>query len=72
MEQEPIAPDAPLLNMDNVLLSPHSGPNRGGAQKTQIEMMRRPIPAAGVNGAVPARNVANHGILRKETAYRFA
>ena len=71
MEREPIAQEDPLLKMDNVILSPHSGSYGVGAKKTQIQMVCRLLPTALTAGEVPARNVANRGILQEETGYRF-
>ena len=71
VEEEPIDPADPLLKMDNVILSPHSGSYGIGAKKTQIDTVCELIPGALTDGTLPARNVANKGILIKETGYKF-
>lgn len=71
LEQEPIAPDDPLLQMDNVILSPHSGSYGVGAKKTQLRMVCRILPTAVRSGTIPARNVANRGVLEKALGYTF-
>ena len=71
VEQEPIDPNDPLLKMDNVIINPHSGSYGIGAKKTQIDTVCQLIPGAVLNGSLPARNVANRGILSKDTGYQF-
>ena len=71
MEQEPISPDDPLLNMENVILSPHSGSYGVGAKKTQIQLVCQLVPQAVTEGALPARCVANREVIKKDTGYRF-
>ena len=71
MEQEPISPDDPLLNMENVILSPHSGSYGVGAKKTQIQLVCQLVPEAVTEGALPARCVANREVMKKDTGYRF-
>ena len=71
VEKEPIEPDDPLLGLDNVILSPHSGSYGIGAKKTQINTASRLIPQAVTEKTIPARNVANKAILRTNTEYTF-
>lgn len=71
VEKEPIDPDDPLLQMDNVILSPHSGSYGAGAKKTQIQMVCGLLPEAVKNGRIPARNIANKGVIEKITEYEF-
>ena len=71
VEQEPIERDDPLLNMDNVILSPHSGSYGTGAKKTQIEMVCTLVPTAVTVGTIPARCVANRAVLNKSAGYEF-
>lgn len=71
MEKEPMEKDDPLLKMDNVILSPHSGSYGAGAKKTQIQMICDLIPGAVTTGNIPARNVANCNVLKKKTNYNF-
>lgn len=71
VEQEPISPDDPLLKMDNVILSPHSGSYGVGAKKTQVRMACDLIPDALASGKVPARCVADKGVLGKNVGYAF-
>lgn len=71
VEKEPMDPDDPLLQMDNVILSPHSGSYGAGAKKTQIQMVCGLLPEAVKNGRIPARNIANKGVIEKITEYEF-
>ncbi|MCQ4690989.1 C-terminal binding protein [Clostridium sp. SL.3.18] len=71
VEKEPIDPDDPLLQMDNVILSPHSGSYGAGAKKTQIQMVCGLLPEAVKNGRIPSRNIANKGVIEKITEYEF-
>ena len=71
VEKEPLDPDDPLLQMDNVILSPHSGSYGAGAKKTQIQMVCGLLPEAVKNGRIPARNIANKGVIEKITEYEF-
>ncbi len=71
VEKEPIDPVDPLLSMDNVILSPHSGSYGVGAKRTQIRIVCQLIPQAVAAGEIPARNVANRAVMEKELGYRF-
>ncbi len=71
VEIEPISPDDPLLHMDNVILSPHSGSYGEGAKKTQIEMVCRLIPEAVTTGKLPRRNIADRAVTAKITEYQL-
>lgn len=71
VEQEPISPDDPLLQMDNVILSPHSGSYGAGAKKTQIGMVCDILPTAVEKKKIPARCVANRTVLRTDSEYTF-
>ena len=62
LEQEPIAPDDPLLGMDNVILSPHSGSYGAESKKTQIRMVCELIPGVVGENRLPARCVANSAV----------
>lgn len=64
-EQEPVSKDSPLLKMENVLLSPHSGSYGATAKKEQLRMVCQLVPDAVQNRKISLRNVANHGILQK-------
>ena len=64
VEKEPIEADDPLLKMDNVIINPHSGSYGTGAKKTQIETACRLIPQAVMTGKIPARNVADRGVIK--------
>lgn len=72
VEKEPIDADDPLLKLDNVILSPHSGSYGSGSKKTQIEMVCDIVPSAVTTGKLAARNVANRSILkRSDTGYEL-
>lgn len=71
MEQEPIGTDDPLLKMDNVILSPHSGSYGVGAKKKQLEMVCTLVPDAVAKGTIPAHCVANRAIMQKEERFMF-
>jgi phosphoglycerate dehydrogenase-like enzyme len=71
VEQEPIRKDDPLLKMDNVILSPHSGSYGEGAKKTQIQMVCQLLPTAVTTGQLPAKCVANRQILDHAVSYKF-
>lgn len=71
MEQEPIGTDDPLLKMDNVILSPHSGSYGVGAKKKQLEMVCTLVPDAVAKGTIPAHCVANRAIMQKEDRFMF-
>lgn len=71
VEDEPISRDDPLLSMDNVILSPHSGSYGAGSKKTQIQMVCDLIPTAVIMGKLPARCVANRNVMRKNSGFEF-
>lgn len=71
VEDEPISRDDPLLTMDNVILSPHSGSYGSGSKKTQIQMVCDLIPAAVTTGKIPARCVADRDVMSKNTGFEF-
>ena len=66
MEQEPIEAGDPLLALDNVILSPHSGSYGSGSKKTQLQMVCQLIPQALTGGTLPARCVANRAFLSRD------
>lgn len=70
VEVEPIEKDDPLLGMDNVILSPHSGSYGIGAKKTQIQMVCDLIPAAVTKNELGVRAVANRAVLKKDLPYK--
>ena len=71
VEVEPIEKDDPLLRMDNVILSAHCGSYGIGAKKTQIETVCTLVPQAFTQGTLPARNVANRAVTKKDIGIEF-
>ena len=71
VEAEPISPDDPLLKMDNVILSPHSGSYGIGSKRTQLDVVCSLVPTAVTKGVIPARNIANRKVIENNTDYRF-
>lgn len=71
VEEEPIAKGDPLLGMDNVILSPHSGSYGVGAKKTQIDMVCDLLPAAVTKGELSARCVADRAVLEKDLGLKL-
>ena len=71
VEVEPIEKDDPLLGMDNVILSAHCGSYGIGAKKTQIETVCTLVPQAFTQGTLPARNVANRAVTKKDIGIEF-
>ena len=72
VEKEPIEKDDPLLQMDNVILGPHSGSYGIGSKKTQITMVCSILPEYVEKGVIPARNVANKAVISKISEIQFA
>lgn len=64
-ESEPIPKDSRLLQMDNVLLSPHSGSYGESSKQKQIQMVCTLIPQVYGRECISARNVANKDVLSK-------
>ncbi len=62
-EEEPISQNSPLLQMDNVVLSPHCGSYGEEAKREQIESVCRLIPRAVQEGRVSVKNVANKSVI---------
>lgn len=71
VEVEPIEPDDPLLGMDNVILSPHSGSYGIGAKRTQINAVCNLVTTAVTENKIPARNVANRKVIEKNVGFQF-
>ena len=66
-EQEPPMQEDPLMGMDNVVFSAHSGLYGEGAKVQQINMVCELIPRAVAEGVLPGRCVANADVLKKNT-----
>lgn len=71
VEVEPISLDSPLLKMDNVLLTPHSGFYGKDSKQNQIDMVCRLVPQAILTGELPSRNVVNHAVIKQNLGLRF-
>lgn len=71
VEQEPISPDSPLLKMDNVLLTPHSGFYGESSKRMQIQMVCDLVPTAVSKGELPARCVANRAVLKQDLGLKL-
>ena len=57
--------------MDNVILNPHSGSYGSGSKKTQITMVCDILPHAVLENELPARCVANKGLLNHSMEIKF-
>lgn len=71
LEAEPIAPEDPLLKLDNVILSAHCGSYGVGAKKTQIATVCQLIPQAITEKKLPKRNIANKTVMNKHMDMDF-
>lgn len=71
VEQEPISLDSPLLKMDNVILTPHSGFYGEGSKRTQISMVCKLVPNAVKEGELPVIHVANRDVLKKNLSLKL-
>jgi len=72
MEQEPISEDDPLLHMDNVILSPHSGSYGINAKKTQIRMVCELIPdLVRYSRITSAHCIANRAVLNAPNRFQL-
>lgn len=71
VEQEPISPDSPLLKLDNVLLTPHSGFYGERSKRTQIQMVCELVPHAVSAGELPRRHVANQAVLSQDLGLKL-
>ncbi len=71
VEKEPLPEDDPFKRLDNIIVNPHCGSYGVGSKKTQIQMVCDIVPAAVTGGTVPARCVADRGVLDKDTGYKF-
>lgn len=71
VEREPLPENDPFKTLDNILVNPHCGSYGVGSKKTQIQMVCDLIPDAVRTGSVPARCVADKGVLSKTVGYEF-
>lgn len=71
VEREPLPENDPFKTLDNILVNPHCGSYGVGSKKTQIQMVCDLIPDAVRTGVVPARCVADKGVLGKTVGYEF-
>lgn len=62
-EHEPISADSKLLQMDNVLLSPHSGSYGETSKQEQIKMVSKLIPQVFEESCISVKHVANKQVL---------
>lgn len=72
VEQEPISPDSPLLKMDNVMLTPHSGFYGESSKRTQIEMVCELVPRAILDGELSVKNIVNQAVLKQNLGLKLA
>ena len=71
VEVEPLSPDSPLLKMDNVMITPHSGFYGVTANEMQTRWVSELVPNAVATGKIPARHVANRAVMKNITTYTF-
>lgn len=71
VEQEPLPENDPLKTLDNVIVNPHCGSYGVGSKKTQVQMVCDLIPTAVAKGKLPARCVADKGVLQGNTEFEF-
>lgn len=71
VEREPLPENDPFKTLDNIIVNPHCGSYGVGSKKTQIDMVCQLVPEAKQTGRLPARCVADKGVLSHDTGYKF-
>ncbi len=71
VEREPLPENDPFKKLDNIIVNPHCGSYGVGSKKTQISMVCELIPEAVRMQKLPARCVADKGVLSQDTGYNF-
>ena len=70
-ETEPLQADSPLLQMENVIITPHSGSYGERAKRLQIDWVCELLPNAVLRGEIPAKHVANRAVMQNVQDIRF-
>lgn len=71
VESEPLSKDSPLLRMDNVLITPHSGFYGERAKRLQIEWVTELVPNAVEKHEIPARHVADKAVMKVRNDIKY-